>query len=81
MLYKYNDDERPKNCCYDCKLDYVDFPDMIIPDELWEVINPTHLVDVLHQQYEGAGLLCPTCIARRLHHHGLWYNLELYKLK
>ena len=65
--WKYKDNERPKNVCYDCGLKYgEDFPDFIIPDELWELINPTY--------HEGAGLLCPTCIANRLRHIGKWYE-------
>lgn len=34
--WKYNDEERPRGYCYDCGLNYNEFPDMIIPDELWE---------------------------------------------
>lgn len=57
---KYSDEERPIGIgkCLDCLIPYNSFPDMSIPDELWEKINPTY--------HEGAGLLCPTCIAKRL---------------
>lgn len=67
--WKYEDNERPKACCYDCRIKYSEFPDMIIADELWELINPTKV--------EGSGLLCPTCIANRLDHLNMWYNLKL----
>lgn len=42
--YKWNyfDDDRPKGCCYDCRIPYSEFPDLTIPDELWEKINPTN---------------------------------------
>jgi len=65
--WKYEDQERPKGCCYDCKIKYHDFPDFIIPDDLWEQINPTY--------HNGAGLLCPTCIANRLDYIGKWYDV------
>lgn len=71
--WRYRDDERPQGSCYDCGLEYSNFPDMMIPDDLWERINPT--------EHEGAGILCPTCIARRLDHLGLWYKDDLFKLK
>lgn len=57
-MKKYKDDERPANCCYDCKISYGSFPDLTISDDLWEQINPTY--------HKGAGLLCPTCTAKRL---------------
>lgn len=64
--WKYNDNERPQGCCYDCRMKYGEFPDLIIPNHLWGLINPT-----LH---EDAGLLCPTCIANRLNYIGEWYK-------
>lgn len=67
--WKVKNDERPKGCCYDCRMKYSEFPDMIIPDNLWELINPTEL--------EGAGILCPTCIASRLDYIGEWYGLKI----
>ncbi len=67
--WKYKDDECPQGCCYDCRMKYSEFPDMMIPDELWELINPTY--------HKGAGLLCPTCIANRLNYLGKWYNLKI----
>jgi hypothetical protein len=65
----YEDAERPEGCCCDCGMKYSEFPDMVIPDELWERINPT--------RHKGAGLLCPTCISKRLDHLGLWYGLVI----
>lgn len=62
--WRHKDSERPQVCCYDCRMKYSEFPDMIIPDDLWELINPTY--------HEGAGLLCPTCIANRLDHIHMW---------
>lgn len=65
-MIKYNDSERPSGKCYDCKIPYGSFRDFTISDEHWEIINPTN--------HEGAGLLCPTCIANRLDSVGLWYG-------
>jgi len=58
MKWRYKDHERPKGCCYDCGIRYSGFPDVNVSDELWEKINPT--------EHEGGGLLCPTCIAKRI---------------
>lgn len=69
--WSYKDDERPQGCCYDCRMKYSEFPDMTIPNELWELINPT--------EHEDCGLLCPTCIANRLDYLGKWYTLKLTK--
>jgi len=35
------------------------FMDLIVPDELWEQIKPP-------QKPKGAGLLCPSCICKRV---------------
>ena len=70
--WKYIESERPKGRCYDCRLKYNEFPDMIIPNDLWELINPT--------EHKGAGILCPTCIANRLNHINKWYETNLFKL-
>lgn len=67
--WKYKDNEKPQGCCYDCRIKYSEFPDMIIPNELWELINPTY--------HKGAGLLCPTCISNRLDFLGKWYQLKI----
>lgn len=64
--WKYKDHERPQGCCYDCGMKYTEFPDMMVPDDLWEKINPTYC--------RGAGLLCPTCIAKRLYFANEWYK-------
>lgn len=48
----------PKAECYDCKIDYDDFPcDFGIQDELWAKISPTN---------NGGSLLCPNCMCRRM---------------
>lgn len=65
-LKRFDDNERPQGCCYDCGLKYGTFPDFSITNEHWELINPTH--------HEGAGILCPTCIAVRLNCIELWYG-------
>ena len=67
--WKYRDNEKPQGCCYDCRMKYSEFPDMIIPNELWELINPT--------EQEGSGLLCPTCISNRLDYLNKWYGLNI----
>lgn len=28
--WKYKDEEKPQGCCYDCRIKYSEFPDMII---------------------------------------------------
>lgn len=58
MQWTYKDHERPTGACYDCAVNYSEFPDVSVSDEIWELINPT--------EHEGAGLLCPTCIAKRI---------------
>ena len=57
-MKKYKEYERPKGACYDCLIPCDTFPDMLISSEMWEKINPTYHI--------GAGILCPTCIAKRL---------------
>lgn len=71
--WRYKDGEIPEGCCYDCRMKYGEFPDMVIPDELWTLITPS--------QHREGGLLCPTCIASRLDYLGLWYEDDLYMLK
>ncbi len=64
-MKRFHDNERPYGGCYDCGLKY-DSPkwcDVIIPNDIWELINPTY--------HEGAGLLCFNCIAGRLVELGL----------
>lgn len=46
--------------CQDCGRDYGSdngFPDLIIPNEYWRQISPTG---------DNGGLLCPSCICKRL---------------
>jgi hypothetical protein len=57
-------------CCFDCKMLYGTFPDMVLPNDLWELINPSI--------YKGYGMLCPTCIANRLNYIDKWYQTGLY---
>lgn len=49
--------------CYDCGLSYEDegFQDLLIPNWAWLKIAPN----------QGDGLLCPTCICRRLEEVGI----------
>ena len=52
---------RLKGCCMDCGRKYGDeygFPDLVIPNDVWNRISPTG---------DEGGLLCPSCICRRLH--------------
>lgn len=51
--------------CYDCGRLYGEehgFPDFVIPNEVWNQISPTG---------DEGGLLCPSCIVRRLVAFGL----------
>lgn len=51
--------------CADCARPYGDehgFPDLIIPFWAWKEISPTG---------DDGGLLCPSCICKRLHHKGI----------
>jgi hypothetical protein len=51
--------------CYDCGRPYGEehgFPDFVIPDNVWRDISPTGT---------GAGLLCPSCICKRVHDAGI----------
>ena len=46
--------------CYDCDRPYGDehgFPDLVLPNDTWDAISP--------KGNEG-GLLCPSCICKRL---------------
>lgn len=52
---------RMQGCCYDCGRRYGDaygFPDLIIPNDVWLEISPLG---------DEGGLLCPSCICRRLY--------------
>lgn len=51
--------------CHDCKRPYGDehgFPDLVIPYDVWKQITPTE---------DDGGLLCPSCICKRLHDAGI----------
>ena len=51
--------------CHDCSRPYGDehgFPDLIIEKEAWRAISPTG---------DDGGLLCPSCICKRLRAAGL----------
>jgi hypothetical protein len=55
--------------CLDCHRKYGDihgFPDLIVPDWVWEKINPGS---------DGGGLLCPSCLCGRAARLGL-QNIE-----
>lgn len=49
----------PWAACADCGLPYSDdgFQDLVVENEAWAVIAP---------RPDGGGLLCPTCLVRRL---------------
>jgi len=54
-----------EGACADCGRRYGDafgFPDLIIPDDAWKAISP---------RGDEGGLLCPSCICRRLHEAGI----------
>ena len=51
--------------CFDCRRPYGDehgFPDMVISDSAWRAISPSG---------NDGGLLCPSCICKRLHGAGI----------
>lgn len=55
----------PKLGCYDCGRPYGDefgFPDLLIPNHVWNRISPTG---------DDGGLLCPSCICARLYKAGV----------
>jgi len=54
-----------KVSCYDCGRPYGDkygFPDLVIPDDVWLQISP---------KGDFGGLLCPSCICKRVYDAGL----------
>lgn len=56
---------QPTLACHDCGRHYGDehgFPDLVVPDDVWQKISPSG--------NEG-GLLCPSCICKRLHDLGI----------
>jgi hypothetical protein len=53
------------SACHDCSRPYGDehgFPDLLIPDAEWRKISPNG---------DGPGLLCPSCICKRLYDAGI----------
>lgn len=53
--------EKKNPKCYDCNRLYGDeygFPDLVVPDWAWRAISPYG---------NSAGLLCPSCICKRLY--------------
>lgn len=57
--------EQLRGACADCGRRYGDeygFPDLIIPDDAWTKISP---------RGNDGGLLCPSCICRRLSQQGI----------
>ena len=59
------DARRMRCCCFDCGRAYgceYGFPDLVIPDDDWRAISPTK---------DFGGLLCPSCICRRLYDAGV----------
>lgn len=51
--------------CFDCGRDYGDehgFPDLVIEQTAWNAISPDG---------DGNGLLCPSCLCKRLHVNGI----------
>lgn len=51
--------------CQDCERPYGDehgFPDLVIPYDAWQQISPSG---------DDGGLLCPSCICKRLHNAGI----------
>lgn len=63
QLKAWEDINRLWSKCYDCEMEYKNFQDFQIPDELWERIKPT--------VFDGVGLLCPTCCLNRLRELGI----------
>lgn len=58
--------------CQECGLYYG--TDIVIPDELWEEIKPVG-------KPEGAGLLCPSCIGRKIEMLGGYKSFHLSPYK
>lgn len=69
---EYGERRRMQGCCMDCGRKYGDehgFPDLIIPDEVWKQISPTH---------DEGGLLCPSCLCRRAFDAGIECQAEFH---
>lgn len=60
-----NGERRLQVACFDCGRRYGDeygFPDLVVPNDVWKQISPFG---------DEGGLLCPSCICRRLHDGGI----------
>jgi len=59
--------------CADCGLEYGGpaWIEAIIPDKVWNMIRPAGCA-------EGCGILCITCIARRLKEHGVTSKVPVW---
>jgi hypothetical protein len=58
-------EQRETGGCFDCGRPYGDehgFPDLVIVNDLWRRISPTG---------DDCGVLCPSCICKRLHDIGV----------
>ena len=58
-------DNSSETTCNDCERPYGEehgFPDLIIPNVYWRQISP---------RGDDSGLLCPSCICKRLYHAGI----------
>lgn len=65
MTPEQHETRRMRACCYDCGRKYGDefgFPDLVIPNDDWDKISPSG---------DSGGLLCPSCICRRLEDAGI----------
>lgn len=65
MCEQPNGNPQLSGACADCGRRYGDeygFPDLIIPDDVWVLISP---------RSGHGGLLCPSCICRRLAERGI----------
>ena len=63
--YKLGRKQPPTVGCEDCGRPYGDahgFPDLVIPNEIWRQISPSG---------DEGGLLCPSCICKRLYDKGI----------
>jgi len=55
-----------KTICYDCGLEYggISWIETTLPDNIWDLIKPAEC-------HDGGGILCISCIVRRLNKKGL----------
>lgn len=65
MVLNIAEARRMQTCCMDCGRKYGDehgFPDLVVPNDVWARISPTG---------DEGGLLCPSCVCRRLYDAGI----------